>query len=347
MPQDVELVIPFPSRISWDINRARARNVDWLLSCGLLRSSSAVSRYLSWQLAELGARAYPHATGDDLDLVVDHMAWFFLFDDQFDGPLGLQPDRATALCRDLVAITGSPVARRPDTGHPLLDAWADLCNRRAQGMSAAWQHRAAANWERYIDAYVDETVNRARGLALDLQAALALRRRTIGMHPSLDLAERVGRYEIPPAAYTAKLVRDLQECTLDVVILVNEVCSVEKEQARQDVHNLVLIVEQSNRCDRPEAIEVLMAMAGLRISRFVRLEREIPALCEALALPAQSSSVLERYADAMRAWMRGNYDWERRSGRYAAENLIQPHEPGYLEDLLLNYSGSAPSSARG
>jgi pentalenene synthase len=159
------------------------------------------------------------------------------------------------------------------------------------------------------------------------------------MLPSLDLAERVGNYEVPPAALASDLVRDLQTCTLDVVILVNEVCSVEKEEARREVHNLVLIVERIRRCSRAEAIEALIEMASQRVSRFLEREKEIPALCETLALPVQSSISVDRYADAMRAWMRGNYDWERRSGRYAPESLTQADEPGYLEDLLLDAAG--------
>ena len=317
MPQNMELVIPFPARISPDLDRAKDRHVSWLRSFGLIGADAPVSRYLSWQLAELAAMAYPEAVGADLDLAVDIMGWYFLFDDEFDGALGRRPDRAAALVQQIVDIAWEPEKHDSDTGVPLVDSWVDLCLRRTEGMSPVWRRRAAANWDQYLTAYVDEAINRTRRAELDVHTALILRRRSIGVLPAVDLAERLGRYEVPPAAYASALVRDLLECTMDAVILVNEVCSLEKEEASGDIHNLVQIVQRSNRCSRGDAIDVIIGMAARRVHRFVRRQDELRELCAALALPPGSAALLDRYADGMRSWMRGNYDWERQSGRYA------------------------------
>ncbi len=49
--------------------------------------------YSSWDTPRLAAYGFPDATAVRLDLCVDAMAFFFVFDDQFDGPLGVP-------CRD-------------------------------------------------------------------------------------------------------------------------------------------------------------------------------------------------------------------------------------------------------
>ena len=84
MPQDVDFHIPLPGRQSPDHARADAEQLAWPRSLGLIRSEAAAERHLRGGYADLASRFYPHATGADLDLGVDLMSWFFLFDDLFE-----------------------------------------------------------------------------------------------------------------------------------------------------------------------------------------------------------------------------------------------------------------------
>ncbi|WP_405533360.1 hypothetical protein [Streptomyces avidinii] len=47
---------------------------------------------------------YPYARGPSLDLCADAMGFFFVFDDQFDGPLGRDPAQTARVCQQLIDI---------------------------------------------------------------------------------------------------------------------------------------------------------------------------------------------------------------------------------------------------
>ncbi|MGV4983363.1 hypothetical protein ACVB8X_02290 [Streptomyces sp. NRAIS4] len=58
----------------------RRRNLDYLVSTGLLTREDTITRYLSWDLATLAARFHPHAVGAKLDLGLLQQAFYFCFD---------------------------------------------------------------------------------------------------------------------------------------------------------------------------------------------------------------------------------------------------------------------------
>ncbi|MBP0458179.1 hypothetical protein JFN87_11800 [Streptomyces bomunensis] len=152
MPQGIKLDIPFESRVSPDLARARREHLAWPRLHGLIPDSAASQRHLMGSYAEVAARFHPSATGDDLDLGVDQQSWFFLFDDFFDGPVGRDPKAVRGLVRDVAsAFRGSDVPQ-----HPLARAFADLWARSTMGMSGSWRARAAADWRAYLNGYVDE-----------------------------------------------------------------------------------------------------------------------------------------------------------------------------------------------
>src|SRR5579862_8691977 len=94
--------IPFPLRSSPDVPRAQANNIERLRAHGIVRSEAAQLSYSSWKVAELAGYSFHLARGDDLDLCVDLMSFYALFDDPFDGPLGRDPLRAADVCARLV-----------------------------------------------------------------------------------------------------------------------------------------------------------------------------------------------------------------------------------------------------
>lgn len=315
MPQGMDLHIPFPGRISPDADRARRVHLAWPRSHGLLPGPAAERRHLMGAYADLAAGFHPTATGADLDLGVDQQSWYFLFDDHFDGPVGSDPDAVRALVREVASTLDGPGAAR----HPLARAFADLWGRSAAGMSGAWRARAAADWRMYLDGYVGEAHARSRARPPAFADHLALRTRTIGALPVLDMAERVGHYECPARALASPLLGDLRQLAVEVVILDNDIVSVEKEEAVGEI-NLVLLLQGERRCSRTAAMELMRAMVEERTNRFIALEQELPALAESLGLDETERTALERYDhDALRTLMRGAYDWHQSVERYGEE----------------------------
>src|SRR5262245_2188176 len=116
MPQDFDVSITFPVRRNPDAERARAVHLEWPRKLGLITNGAAAERHRNGDYADLACWFYPAATGSDLDLGVDLMSWFFLFDDQFDGPAGDDP----ALARQLTDAVIAAVDRPLDDSYPLI-----------------------------------------------------------------------------------------------------------------------------------------------------------------------------------------------------------------------------------
>ncbi|MFI1887755.1 terpene synthase family protein [Streptomyces jumonjinensis] len=323
MPRGIDLHIPFPCRISRDVDRARDQHLHWPRSHGLLDSEEAARRHTGARYAELAARFYPDAVGDDLDLGVDLMSWFFLFDDMFDGPEGEDPARARALVESVARVLGRPAA---SSDAPVVRAFSDLWRRSCDGMSPQWRHRAAEHWRTYLSGYVIEARHRQRGLMPTVEEHLLLRRETIGVYPTVDLAERIGRFEVPEHVYADGRLTAMRHIAAEVDTIHNDLCSVEKEEARGEIHNLLLILERRRRCTRAEAVEEMRRMIRSRTERFLVLEAGLPGLCDSYRLAEAQRVPVHRFADSLRSAMRGDYDWAEQSGRYATEKTPREQE---------------------
>ncbi|WP_411129225.1 terpene synthase family protein [Streptomyces sp. x-19] len=288
-------------------------------------------RHESARYAELAARFYPDATGADLDLGVDLMSWFFVFDDLFDGPDGEDPARARALVSSTMEALRRPAG---PSAAPVVRAFADLWQRSREGMSAAWRRRAAEHWCAYLQGYVTEAAHRHRGRMPTVEEHLRLRRETIGVHPTVDLAERIGHFEVPWRIHAAPWAAEMRAIAAEVDTIHNDLCSAEKEEARGEIHNLLLILERREHRTRAEGVEEMRRMIRSRTERFLVLESRLPSLCDSFRLTEAQRAAVFRFADALRAVMRGDYDWAERSGRYtSADRPDEPYaNPGAFDD---------------
>ncbi|MEE1939947.1 terpene synthase family protein [Streptomyces sp. TRM 70361] len=329
MPQDIDFFLPFDTGSNPDTDRAREHHIAWAHGRGLVRSTAALHRYRSWLLPELAAYAYPDVTGPDLDLVTDAVCLGFPLDDQFDGPLGRQPAQAARLTGELAAIAYREPGARPALDVPIVTAYADVWRRSAEGMSPAWRRRAADNWARFFRAYVAEARNRRHRVALDEDSYVRLRRRAVGTASCFDLIERAHHFELPPAVHGGAELRELNRCAGDVVFLCNDVHSVEREEARGDPHNIVLVRQRTTGCSRQRAVAWVRELVRERVERFLEVRAHAEGQCAARwGLDARRSD-LTRYLDGLCAWMAGNQAWGVASARYAAGSA----GPDFVEDV--------------
>ncbi|MEU3407396.1 cytochrome P450 [Streptomyces sp. NPDC006670] len=307
--------IPFPARISPDAPRAAAEHLQWPRSFGLIPTDQAAERHALAHYAELAARFHPAATGADLDLGVDQMSWFFCFDDAFDGPAGSHPGPARLLVDAVArALDHAPAPDAP----PLVHAFRDLWLRSGEGMSPTWRDRAAAHWRAYLYGHVQEGANRHHGTAITVAEHLRLRRDTIGVQPTLDLAERIGHYELPAALLGSDAVATLRTLAAEIDSLHNDVYSLAKEEAGSHPHNLLLILRREHGSDHDTAFATVLSMLHARINRFRTVEDELSAADSTADLAPLDRTVLDRYIqDALHPVMRAPYDWAPRSSRYA------------------------------
>ncbi|MFI0743434.1 hypothetical protein ACH4PU_36000 [Streptomyces sp. NPDC021100] len=334
MPQGVEFDIPFPPALNPNLERARPGHMAWLREQGLIRTTHEAELYLFMQISEATAYTYNRADPDELRLALDMVGWTALFNDQFDGPTGKQPERTRAVCQELVQLTRRP----PGAGEPktaATRAWVDVWRRSCHRMSEAWRERAAANWREYIASHTDETDNRTTSSRPSAEEYPRLRRATVGMGPYLDLTERVYHAELPAQLDQHPALNRMRTLATDVVWLIDDVHSVEREQARGDVHNFVLLLERDR--SRPEAIGSIQARVAQATAEFRQLETRSKALPDELGLTGSQAQALTCYLASMRDFMSGTYQWLRTSPRFRPAGVIPPERPGHIADILADF----------
>ncbi|WP_267717387.1 terpene synthase family protein [Streptomyces sp. CoH17] len=330
----IECVFPFPESKSTDTDRAREANRLWVKEQSLVRSKAAVTWYERWDMAKLAGYLYPYGQGEHLDVATDGLAFFFLFDDQFDGPLGRTPGATARVCQDMVEVVhgGGEVAV---TSSPLVRAFGDFWRRMKHGMSPGWQARAAHHWEYYFSEYPHEAFDRRRGQVPDWEHYLLVRRGMGGTETVLDLCERVGGFEVPPVAYHAPPLMEMRSIVRDLLNFCNDVHSVHKEEPRGDVDNLVLVVEHERGCSRAASLARISGIFEERLSRFATLGEQLPQYVSAFDFTPLQTTAISRYVEALGLALAGHHRWEIESGRFTdAKDFVPADRPGYLEDLI-------------
>ncbi|MFB7499650.1 hypothetical protein ACFC09_34070 [Streptomyces sp. NPDC056161] len=271
MPQDIVFHLPFAADVSPDADDARRRSLDWCGRRGLVAHPVNRQRFLRWDIAGLMAAWVPRATGERLDLTVDAVVVATFLDDQFDGPLAAQPRRVAAACRAFTDVIASGGAAPAGAG-PLVGAFAQVWRRLAHRASPDWLESTGQHWQWYLNAYAEEAGNRAHRHVPTRAEYFALRRRSGFVYAMLDLSQRAYGFELPPRLYADPTVRRMLDITADVVDTLNDVHSVEKEESRGDLHNLVLVIEHELGCDRDTAIVEIQRLIHSWCAEFVALE---------------------------------------------------------------------------
>ncbi|WP_327287424.1 terpene synthase family protein [Streptomyces sp. NBC_01198] len=333
MPQDIHFDLPPAAGASPDLDGARRRNLQWVRRTGLVDGDRSLAWYASWDMPRLAALGYPYARGAALDLCADAMAFFFIFDDQFDGPLGRDPARAARACQDLIDIVhGIPPRSGAD---PCSRAFADIWARSTRDTHPAWTARTAHEWEYYFAAQAHEAIGRLRATPADMQSYLQVRRGTAGTDLPLSLGEHAAGITVPAVAFHSPQLRIMRRAAIDVTLMCNDVYSLEKEEARGDMDNIVLVIEHTRRCTRDEAVAAARQQVHRRVRRFLELAGQVPDMCARLDLSDRQRSTVDSYTRLMAAWMSGYHAWQTETLRYrTAPQVVPPSGPGYFDEVL-------------
>ncbi|MFC8956124.1 terpene cyclase [Streptomyces sp. NPDC057101] len=333
MPQDFPFDLPFSVAVSPDLEGARRRNLAWVRETGLVGEGRSLDWYASWDIPRLAAYGFPYTEGSELDLCADAMAFFFLFDDQFDGPLGQAPDQVTALCQDLIDIVhGTHPAPATD---PCATAFTDLWHRSTHGAPPGWAARTAHEWEYYFATHPHEAFNRLRATPSDMESFLHVRRGVAATALPVSLGERAAGITVPPAALHSPQLRRMRDIAVDVTFMCNDVYSLEKEEARGDMDNLVLVLEYERGLSRGNALTAARAEVDQRVADFQRLAGEVPGMCGLIGLDTAQRAAVDDYVQVMGAWIGGYHAWQTETARYRTALDVLPHTgPGHFDRLL-------------
>lgn len=325
--------MPYPEKTAADLSAALERHLRWARDMGFMPSEAAADRYRFCQHAEVGAWFCPEpGQNRDLDLQLDVNGWFFMMDDAFDVPAGQTADGAVAVCQRLIELLPSPSAAGAGrAAPPLVTAFADIWQREREGMSEFWKQRASCTWTGYLAGNLAEEADRRAVAALAPAEYMRVRRRSVGVLPAYDMRECIGPFEVPPLAWYGTHVAAMRRLSVEHVIMVNDVCSLEKDEARHET-NLVTLLASQRGISRGAAISQIVSTADDHMRKFQELESGIPRVCDQLALTGTGRAAVHRHVMSMRDMVSGNYHWSRACGRYSREAaaLLGPGSPGLL-----------------
>ncbi|MDN3294906.1 terpene synthase family protein [Streptomyces ficellus] len=315
---------------------ASGRRVQqWVKDRGLTGSEEAFAWYCMWDTARFVGNSYPHADpGRGMDLVGKLMAVTILLDDQIDesASVGRCVNAITPFL-EIVRTGGETV---PRANQPLHQAFAEVLREARACASDAWWRRAARNWEMGLIAVAHETLNReVRRKPAPRDVYLDIRRSSGFMGPFLDILEPAASFEPSALAYYSPQLMLMRRITTDLGNFINDVFSLEKELARGQYDNLVLVLCEEEGITVQEAIPKALDTIHARLCRFVELRSELPAVCSHLGLTSSDTESSIRYADALEMWVAGFEPWQRTSARYTQALDQRPqHEAWARENLL-------------
>jgi hypothetical protein len=291
------------------IATAQRQAVAWAEQVGLLRGRREVAWAAAWNVAEFAGRVYPGSR--DLSLAAQWIMWMDVIDDAIES-MGAAEIRATLEPITEILRHDDPSTAGTLAG-PLIVSFGDLWLRTREGMSARWRARVAHIWTACADTMPWEAGNRAAGRAPDLDDYLAHRATAGATFLALVLNEALQRHELPDAVYHSGPLTALRFLAGDHICWVNDLLSLEREERHGDVHNLVLVLEQSGGYDRAGAVRETVRMANERMQTIQQL---IPSAQRSPRLGHVQTSLMDLAADDILQWIAGSLEFHRMSTRH-------------------------------
>ncbi|MCA8003435.1 terpene synthase family protein [Burkholderia metallica] len=322
----VSLYCPFDVVYHTEHERVSQYCISWASNAGLIRGMRARSRFEASRIGEFVSLVYPRSNFQDTRLLCQFMIWLFMFDDQFDeGDLGRHPEKMRTLFgRILSAMEGGRAPESP-IEYSLREFWASA----GAIMPREWQDRFLRNFRDYLNAYTWEANNRVSGTIPGLKSYVDHRTLAGGIHMAFDLIEISRRIRISSEIFEDPKFRRIRYSAANVVCWHNDLFSFKKELASGDVHNLVVVIKNRDRCSLQQAWNRAANMVNEEVRKFVELEKLLPKFSDSIDFQVQA------YIDDLRNWMRGHLSWTSSSGRFEiVEREVRTQMPIYLEDIL-------------
>ncbi|KAI0922944.1 terpene cyclase [Taiwanofungus camphoratus] len=178
------------------------------------------------------------------------------------------------------------------------------------------QRRFMDAFQPYINAVVQQAEDRTKNHIRNVQSYLEIRRDTVGVRPAFAICELY--MNIPEEVIRHSVIAELTNLCIDMVIIGNDLCSYNVEQARgDDGHNLVTIVMHEFQTDVQSAINWISDLHGSLVSQFLDKWKEIPTFGDPIA------NEVHTYVDGLGNWVRANDSWSFESERYFGKHGLE------------------------
>ncbi|MGW2338469.1 epi-isozizaene synthase [Streptomyces sp. NPDC001685] len=326
----------FPRQLHPYWPRLQEKTRTWLLEKRLMPADKVEEHADGLCYTDLMAGYYTEAPEDVLQAIADYSAWFFVWDDRHDRDIvHRRPAAWRRLRTRLHAALDAPEdhLRHAD---PLVAGLADSLVRLYSFLSPSWNTRFARHFHAVIDAYDREFVNRTEGRIPTVDEYLALRRLTFAHRIWTDLLEPSAQLELPDPVRKHPAYARVALLSQDFAAWYNDLCSLPKEIAGDEVHNLGISLVTHERLSLDEAIAEMRRRVDSCISEFLVAEREALEFADSLSdgtrRGKELGAAVRTCVGDMRNWFSSVYWFHHESGRYKVDSWDDRSTPPYVSN---------------
>ncbi|MEU2282780.1 epi-isozizaene synthase [Streptomyces sp. NPDC013178] len=326
----------FPRQLHPYWPRLQEKTRSWLLEKRLMPADKVAEYADGLCYTDLMAGYYLGASDEVLQAIADYSAWFFVWDDRHDRDV--VHDRAAAwrqLRFRLHAALDAPTAHLHHED-PLVAGLADSVGRLYSFLPGTWNARFARHFHEVIEAYDREFRNRVEGRIPTVAEYLALRRLTFAHWIWTDLLEQSAGCELPDAVRKHPAYRRAALLSQEFAAWYNDLCSLPKEIAGDEVHNLGISLVTHEGLTLEEAVDEVRRRVEECISEFLAVEKDVLRLADRLddgtVHGKQLGTAVRDCVENMRNWFSSVYWFHHESGRYMVDSWDDRSTPPYVNN---------------
>ncbi|GAA0917617.1 terpene synthase family protein [Streptomyces thermoalcalitolerans] len=330
----IEAAFPRQLHTYWPQLQEKTRS--WLLQKRLMPADKVEEHVDGLRYTDLMAGYYIGAPDEVLQAIADYSAWFFVWDDRHDRDI---VHGRSAAWRRLRSALHTALDSPGDHLHhrdALVAGFADSVLRLYSFLSPAWNARFARHFHAVIEAYDQEFRNRTEGVVPTVEEYLALRRLTFAHWIWTDLLEPSAGCELPDEVRKNPAYRRPALLSQEFAAWYNDLCSLPKELAGNEVHNLGISLIRHDGLTLEEATEEMRRRIENCISEFLVAEQEglrfADDLADGTVRGKELSAAVRDCLGNMRNWFSSVYWFHHESGRYMVDSWEDRSTPPYVNN---------------
>lgn len=208
---------PFKLQINPNYDIAKVEAEQWLKSYGI----KDVEKINKWQFPLLATLTHRTIDAKRLCTLAKYYLWVFIWDDFFDdGEFSKSPEDAQHAAELTVKVLHNPETV-PKTSFTAAEMLRNVILEIKKDAPETCYKRLVRHLLEYIDAALQQVINRTSNIELNLNSYIELRRYASGVAPSFDLIKYALNLDISDEVINDATVQKLSLCCHDLILLTN------------------------------------------------------------------------------------------------------------------------------
>ncbi|CDO77211.1 hypothetical protein BN946_scf184747.g24 [Trametes cinnabarina] len=299
---------PWPRRIHPLYEEVSAESSAWFKSFKAFKPESQAA-FDKCDFGRLASLAYPDASREHLRTGIDLMNVFFVIDEYTDvEPVPVVKEMIDAV----IDAVHNPHKPRPEGETILGEITRQFAERALQSATPEATVHFLESFTDYVRSVVTEAEDRCNGRIPDLESFIKIRRENNGGRPSLSPCEL--HLKLPDEVFYHPNLVELRLCIVDMITIINDLYSYNREQATENDHyNLLTVVKREFNTDLDGAMAWAMNFHRDVSTRFLEGLKNVPSF------GPEIDPQVQEYLQLIANWPRCLDSWSFESKRYFGE----------------------------